>query len=540
MTKTWGATAVAILAVAVLFGCFYRLLIGDTELPHRLGADGFPVHERTIKVMFSETDNQKIRANTPIQQEIAKRTGFRLMYTAVPTSNYNDKKKTLLATQNAPDIMQIDKQDVNEFSSAGAFLPLMDYMNRGLMPNLKKLWDENPDLIRLTVDGELYGFPAIVRDEAKNGFGPVIRMDLLQKHHLPVPRSFDELLDVLKRLKELYPESAPWSVRKGTSQLLAASSYMLGSGYNVGNGIYFDKDKDGGRYVYGPASPQFKNVLTFLNKAYTSGVLDPDYAVLTQQQWTEKLTGGESFFFLDNSGFGLNFTRALRTAHPEAFFQVMPIPEYAEGKARAQFYMNTFSGKMFAVSSKVQDPESVVKLLDWMYSEEAFRLMNFGIEGVHYTLDGNGRPVYKKDFVETFIHAQPTPYYALYSELGCCQLSFTPYYSNTLSQFQIEKMTGTWDKLNEEYWSLIASDPAYRPSVMEPPLTKREAARAKDIHSTLNDMLDEQFDKFIMGLKPIEGYDQVIRQARELGASELEDIYNRAAARLNSDKESVR
>ncbi|MFH5183744.1 hypothetical protein ACHHV8_14560 [Paenibacillus sp. TAB 01] len=313
---------------------------------------------------------------------------------------------------------------------------------------------------------------------------------------------------------------------------MAASSYMLGSGYNAGNGMYFDPDRDGGRYVYGPASPQFKPVLAFLNQAYTSGVLDPDYAVLTQQQWTEKLTGGESFFFLDNSGFGLNFTRALRTAHPEAFFQVMPIPEYAEGKARAQFYMNTFSGKMFAVSSKVQEPESVVKLLDWMYSEEGFRLMNFGIEGEHYTMDDRGQPVYKKDFIQTFIHAEPTPYYALYSELGCCQLSFTPYYSNTLSQFQIEKVTGTWDKLNEEYWSLIASDPAYRPSVMEPPLTKREAARAKDIHSALNDMLDEQFDKFIMGLKPIEEYDQVIRQARELGAAELEDIYNRAEARM--------
>ncbi|OXM85450.1 extracellular solute-binding protein [Paenibacillus rigui] len=531
MIKAWSTKAVILIAMAVISGCFYILFLHDDTRRTQPREGELPAAgERTLKVMFSETDNQKVRENSPIQQEIAKRTGFKLMYAAVPVSNYNDKKKTLLTTQNVPDIMQIDKQDVNEFSSTGAFLPLMDYMNKGLMPNFKKLWDQNPDLVRLTVDGQLYGFPAIARDEAKNGFGPVIRMDLLQKHGLPVPRSFDELLGTLARLKELYPDSVPWSVRKGTSQLLAASSYMLGSGYNAGNGIYFDKDK--GQYVYGPASREFKNVLSFLNKAYTSGLLDPDYAILTQQQWTEKLTGGESFFFIDNSGFGLNFTRALRQKHLEAFFQVMPIPEYAEGKSRARFYMNTFSGKMFAISSKVQDPESIVKLMDWMYSEEAFRLMNFGIEGLHYTLDGSDRPVYKKEFVETFIHSQPTPYYALYSELGCCQLSFTPYYSNTMSQFQIERMTGTWDELNEQYWNIVASDPAYEPLAMEPPLTSREAARVRDINTLLNDRLDKEFDKFIMGLKPLQEYDQVIRQARELGAGELEDIYNKASARL--------
>ncbi|MCS7461408.1 extracellular solute-binding protein [Paenibacillus doosanensis] len=490
--------------------------------------------ERTVKVVFPENANQPVKNNSPIQQEIFKRTNVKLDFETVPSSNYNDKKKTLIATNNLPDIIQVEKTDLNDFGSTGVFLPLMDYMNKGLMPNFKKIWDANPDMVKLTVDGELYGFPAVARNELKNGFGPVIREDLLKKHQLEQPKTFDELLTVLAKLKELYPDSKPWTVRNGTPQLLVTTAYMLGSGVNgtKGNGMYYDKDIDGGKYVYGPATPAFKNVLSYFNKAYKLGVLDPDYAVTTQQQWTEKLTSGKSFFFLDNSGFSLNYTRDLRKTQPEGQFQVLPIPEYAPGKARANFYATVFGGKTFAISAKAKNPEQLVKLLDWMYSEEGSNLMNFGIEGVHYALDDKGEPKYKEDYVAKFKDATPTPYYALYSDLGCCQLSFTPHYTNTMSQNQIEKMTGNWDAINDEYWGIIAKDKAYNEPVMDPPLSKEEASRVKELNVTINTMLDQEYDKFIMGVKKIDEYDAVIQKARDMGADELEKIYNDALARM--------
>jgi putative aldouronate transport system substrate-binding protein len=523
MGKKLFLTVLSIAASAGLAGCF------DTRQP---GTDSS--YERSVKVTFAESAYQKVRPVTPISEEIRKRTHIRLLYEAVPASNYNEKKKTLLATRNMPDIIQIDKQDINDFASTGVLLPLSSYMSRGLTPNLSALWKQYPELKSLTVDDELYGFPALARNEAKNGFGPVIRVDLLEKHGLRVPATFDELLTTLSALKQLYPGSVPWTIRKGTSHLLATSAYMLGSGYNIDNGMYYEQDQNGGRYVYGPATPQFKRVLAYLRRAYELGVLDPDYAVSTQQQWTEKLVGGQSFFFLDNSGFGLNFTRSLRRTNPEGSFQLIPVPQYAAGKARA-FYYPTIPGKVFAVSSKTKDADTVVKLLDWMYSEEAFHLMNFGLEGVHYTKNEKGEPVYTESYVTSFKDASPTPYYALYSDLGCCQLGFTPLYSNTMSQFQIEKLTGNWDELNETYWQLVSKDPAYRELMLDPPLTKQEAQRVKELNRRLNDMLEQEFDKFIMGVKPIDEYDGVIAQAVELGAAELEQIYNLALKRFQQD-----
>ena len=82
-------------------------------------------------------------------------------------------------------------------------------------------------------------------------------------------------------------------MRSGTVKNIQKVAHMLGSGYGD-NGIYYDYDVDGGRYVFGPATPEFKNVLS-CQMAYEAGVLDRDYAVTTKQQWEEKLTSGKSF-----------------------------------------------------------------------------------------------------------------------------------------------------------------------------------------------------------------------------------------------------
>ena len=44
-------------------------------------------------------------------------------------------------------------------------------------------------------------------------------------------------------------------------------------------------------------------------------------------------------------------------------------------------------------------------------------------------------------------------------------------------------------------------------------------------------MLDQEYNKYIMGIEPVENWDQVILRAEELGVREIEEIYNTADAR---------
>ena len=146
-------------------------------------------------------------------------------------------------------------------------------------------------------------------------------------------------------------------------------------------------------------------------------------------------------------------------------------------------------------------------------------------------MDENGEPHFIQDYVMQFKDAQPTCYYAVYSELGITKLNFSLWAANTKTTFEIEKLTGIWSDLTDEYWSIVESDDAYVTPIIDPALTAEENERVKDLTANLTTMLEQEYDKYIMGLEPIENYDNVIAKAIEMGAEEIAEIYNTANAR---------
>lgn len=487
--------------------------------------------ELTVSVLMTDSPTQPLINYAPAQQEIFRRTNIKLDYQIVPSSSYKDKKNILLGTNNFPDLVYVTMDDVTSYGPTGIFEPLTQYINEETMPNFYKFWQEYPEMQKYCLDGELYMFPVVAREETANGFGPVIRTDLLEENNIPIPQTFDELLDALIKLKEIYPDSIPWTGRKGTSQMLKTVTYMLGSGYGD-NGLYYDHDVNGGSYVFGPATQEFKEVLSFLNRAFEAGVLDPDFATTTSEQFESKLSSGKSFFYLDNSGFGINYTKALRKLDgmENATMQVIPIPENSFGQRRAVSYAKALPGRFYALNASAKNKEEIIKFIDWMYSDEGSDISNYGVEGESFEYNANGEPEFKKDFVMKYKDAQPSTYYAIYSDLGITKLNFSLYACNTKTWFEIEKLAGNWDDVSDEYWSIIENDKAYRDNYISPPLSVEDSEKVKDILVELNTMLEQEYNKYIMGVEPIENWDKVIEKAEELGARELEKIYNDANA----------
>ncbi len=481
----------------------------------------------TVRVLLSDSATQPLKNYATAQQATYDETGIKLEYEIVPFSSYDDKKNILLATNNWPDIAYIKVEDVATYAPTGIFEPLLQYVNEETMPNFYRFWQQYPEMKKYLLDGELYVFPVIQREESANGFGPVIRADLLAKHNIQTPQTFDELLDVLAQLKKLYPNSIPWTGRKGTTQLLKTTSYMLGAGYEQ-VGIYYDFDK--GKYVFGPASQEFKAVLSYLNKAYSMGVLDPDFATTSSEQMESKLSSGRSFFFLDNSGFGQNYTKALRKlpGNEAATLQIIPIPENSFGQRRAVSYAKELPGRFYAVNASSKKVDEVIKIVDWLYGDVGSDISNYGKEGYSFEYDANGEPQFLLPYVEQFRDATPSSYYAVYSDLGITKLNFCLYACNTKTWFEIEKLLGNWDNVADEYWNIVNDDPAYHSPVINPSLSTEQSERTADILMELNTMLAQEYNKYIMGLEPIEKWDSVIVRCEQLGVRELEKIYNDA------------
>ncbi len=486
-----------------------------------------------ISIMMSDNSNQPLKADSPAHEEIFKKTNVKLNIQIVPSSSYEEKKNIVLGTNNFPDIIYIpNTTDIVTYGDSGVFEPLMQYVNEETMPNFYKFWEQYPEMKKYLLNGELYVFPVVAREEDANGFGPVIRTDLLEENGLETPETFDELLDVLTKLKEIYPDSIPWTGRKGTTQLLKTTSYMLGSGYGD-DGIYYDFDEK--KYIFGPASENFKAVLDYLNRAYEAGVLDPEFATTTSEQMDSKLASGKSFFFLDNSGFGANYTKQLNKieGYEDAMFQVMPIPENSFGQKRAVAYATELPGRFYAVNANSEHKEEIIKFIDWMYSKEGSDISNYGVEGYSFEYNEEGEPEFIEDYVMQFKDAQPSDYYAVYTDLGITKLDWCLWACNTKTSMEIQKITGSWTEDVEEYWQIIRADEAYVQPYIDPPFTTEESKKIQDILVDVNTMLEQEYNKYIMGQEPIENWDNVIAQCESMGIRELEQIYNDADARVN-------
>lgn len=487
-----------------------------------------------VRIMLMDNANQPLANDTPAHDEIFNKTNVRIKLEIVPQSSYDDKKNIALSTNNFPDIVYLRSYtDITDYADEGIFEPLSQYINEETMPNFYKFWQQYPEMQRYMVDGEMYVFPGIAREETANGTGPVIRTDLLEENNIPIPNTFDELLEALAKLKEIYPDSVPWACRQGTGQLLKTTAYMLGCGHGDngrGQGMYWDADK--GQYVYGPAAEEFKAVLTYLNKAYEMGVLDPEYATTDANSMATNASSGKSFFFLDNSGFGQNYTNELRKIEglENATFQVIPIPENSFGQRRAVAFGTTF-GKLFAVNAKAENKEELIKFTDWMYSQEGSDITNYGVEGLSFQYNAEGEPEFIPEYIMQFKDASPSDYYAVYSNLGITKLDWCLWACNTKTQFEIQKITGSWTEVSDEYWEIIAADEAYVQPHMSPSFTAEESERISEITTDLDTFFAQEYDKYIMGNADIADWDKLIQKAEEKGVRELEQIWNDAEAR---------
>jgi putative aldouronate transport system substrate-binding protein len=518
----------------VLFGMGSLYAAGRTDTVPSAGGDSEKISRqpRTVTVLISDSASQPVKNDALAQQAIFEKTNIRIDFQIVPGSNFNDKRNALLATNQIPDISPMSAREIAQYSPTGVLLPVTRYVDS--MPNFKHFWDTIPDLKKSMIGGDLYGFQLVCRNEATNGFGPVIRTDLLEKHNIPVPTSFNGLLDALEALKKLYPNSRPYTVRNGaTLQHFKTSAYMLGSGFGS-NGLYYDNDVDRGKYIYGPATKEFKTVLQFFADAYRRGIFDPDYAITTSQQFQAKMTSGQSFYFNDNSGFSIDYTNLLTKVEPAARLEMIPYLTNSYGQRRAVAYDTTTNDKLWVLRADIKEPETITKFVDWLYGKEGSDITNYGKEGVSFRYNAQGQPEFIQEYVDRFKDRSPV-YYAVFSDAGITKLNFSLWAANTECSFAIQKMVGVWDDFADRYWSLAAKENlpgsgALVQPVLDPPLSTEDAERVKDITLALTTYLEQQYNKFIMGVEPIDNWDTVIEQAVRLGARELENIYNKANA----------
>ncbi len=143
-------------------------------------------------------------------------------------------------------------------------------------------------------------------------------------------------------------------------------------------------DLDKRDYKYGPAEPRYIKALTFMRDCYQNGLIHPEFAALSDEQFLEQFVNSKAFMTFDyqfaDDIVETNNDTLEKGWDLDTFIQ----PADENGKRFGTWVLDGYYGMTRVISSSSEYKEELVKYLDWLYSEEGINAMEFGIEGQMY------------------------------------------------------------------------------------------------------------------------------------------------------------
>lgn len=338
----------------------------------------------TLTMMITG-DNTPSEDNNVIK-ELGSRLGVNVQITVLPSADYSAKLNALIASGSEPDIYSVlDISTLLELRDAGRLVdmePLLDEYG----PDIKAYLGDNL-YMPVVNEGGVYGLVSEAGLYLKN---LAIRKDWLANVGLEMPTDLDSYYDVLYAFtyndpdgngeKDTYGIAPCMADASGFQHILAA--FGISSAFDgTGSAIVLED----GTVTTFLKHPRFLEAMEYLRKLYQDGLMDPDFATLTNMQTFERLWQGKV---------GVIDFQAVGTTnnwYPGRYtFEVPENPgdlfgfAFLNGAGATKVYAN-YQKADAVISSSCEHPELAVKLINYMYyTEEGQNLTYMGVEGLHY------------------------------------------------------------------------------------------------------------------------------------------------------------
>ncbi|MFF3099698.1 extracellular solute-binding protein [Viridibacillus arvi] len=369
---------------------------GKSENIDNVNKTGMPIAKEKIEVdgfgakFFASQDWNKLM----LWDEYAKKSNIEVNWKTVQVEALAEKRNLMLAAGDYPELFfasAFPKTDLVKYGQQGVFLPLNDYIDE-YAPNFKKIMEEYPSVKQgvTMADGNIYGFPTIYdpKFESLRAGTPWINQDWLDKLNLKAPETTDELYKVLKAFKENDPNGngkADEQAWGGGYGILEFINYLRGTyGLNKQGSMNINLDfKEGTEeFRFVPSTDEYKELLTFLNKLYTEGLINKDVFTTEPQTFSAEASKGN---------YGM-----LNEVDPKELLKLdgyvgVPVLEGPTGERAYNSVSNGLGNLgMFVLTDKAKNPEALVRWIDYLYGDEGTKMFFMGFEGVTYEEDKDG------------------------------------------------------------------------------------------------------------------------------------------------------
>jgi putative aldouronate transport system substrate-binding protein len=321
-------------------------------------------------------------ANSPEHKYILDKTGIDLDIEFIAHGQYNDLLKMKLAGDDLPDVF-MDFGVGNTFVANGQATDLTEVINK-FAPDMKKNMTEGT-FKSVTMSGKLVGIPSA--PWANTGSVMYLRKDWMDKLNLKVPTTSDELLNVLRAFRDGDPnkngkkDEIPFTMRENASW--GENVYGMW-GVNSNSMRVVD-----GQLLPGVLIPNVKEGLGFYRTMYAEKLLDQEFLLNKRDQWTQKITAGLVGAWNHVPELGTDWQDKLNKAIPDEKPQVIAIPTpKGTGWTGERGFQISEAGSAWIVPKKSKNAEAVVKLANWLTTDEGYKFAALGIAGDTYTEEG--------------------------------------------------------------------------------------------------------------------------------------------------------
>ncbi|QHT62991.1 hypothetical protein GXP70_25515 [Paenibacillus lycopersici] len=364
--------------------------------------------KQTHYTLYAPTMTTPVNLDGPITQEVMAKSGVH--WDKVEVGNGGDVTQQInlkLVGGEFPDaiILPSDSLIWSRLINEKKLMPLDDYFEDAAnYPNLAKIDKRIIDNWR-AADGHIYFVPSTyepVVDEPSawqgNAQGLWVQDSILKKagmtkDDLRTIDGFEKYLNAIKGYKDAQGRSLiPLSLGGENFSGLEVVMSMFGV---RSNGYGWNEQADGS-VVPDYKLPGFKQAFQWLNRLQSSGLLDPETSFQKKDLFMEKVNnlrfGAMLFDGWDNPDLSLMKANNLpdstslkaleQKGYPDGWFSPTYLPTNPGVKLAQYASFNPFGSSGTGVSATIKDPDALMKGLDWMQTQEAFILMEYGPESM--------------------------------------------------------------------------------------------------------------------------------------------------------------
>lgn len=504
----------------------------EEEGPYQKGDYSLPISEEGVTLRWMGRDSEEagtsfLSNKSIIWDEIQKQTNITIEWDVIPNQEYQQVMQVRLSSNtDLPDIIclqgQSDGSFLSKYFDEEVIISLNDLI-ADYAPNLAQMLEDYPeykDALTLP-SGDFVALGSDLSATKYRTKGVTIRQDWLDKLNLESPTNMDELYEVAKAFVEQDPNGNGEQDEFGIMASSAKELRQLGMGFGLslvsGSGWSI---KDGElRYEF--ISEEYKEFLSWMNRAYTDGLLPTDFqnadGNVYQQRIATNTLGILGREYINKFVELNNPDGANQENNPGSLWRPVDFVADEEHEVAIPTEPIATIWRSYAITNACTDKVAAIRLLDFIMAGEGRILGTKGIEGVTYNMVGD-IPVSItnwRDNVEagTFLGDSYAP--KMITDQDYLGFTESDYFQNDpeAKEWSMEMIDSIVEKAYVPFQPSI-------PSV-------EEGKELTTIFADLNTYIDEMYIKFITGEASLDTYDEYVENCKKLGCDTAKEIYEK-------------